>query len=103
MTSPMPITGLKSACERGGSCTSQMRMRTGYQDWDTYQQLHLQAVAPLSDEPLAFHAAPHVRLIREPLRAHDRRAPGGFTLFWGRVMMSAGDDSPWLPRQGLLE
>src|SRR6266487_34795 len=23
-TSPMPITGLKSACERGGSCTSQI-------------------------------------------------------------------------------
>ena len=65
----MHITGLKSAFERGGSCTSQMRMRTGYQDWDTYQQLLLQAVAPLSDEPLAFHAAPHVRLIRD-LIAH---------------------------------
>lgn len=45
-------------------------LATVYQDWDTtYQQLLLQAVAPLSDEPLAFHAAPHVRSIRD-LIAH---------------------------------
>jgi hypothetical protein len=49
-------------------------LATVYQGGDTYQQLLLQAVAPLSDEPRAFHAAPHVRSIRESLRAQYRRA-----------------------------
>jgi hypothetical protein len=44
-------------------------LATVSQDWDTYQHLLLQAVAPRSDEPLAFHVAPHVRSIRD-LIAH---------------------------------
>jgi len=52
-------------------------LATVYQDWDTYQQRLLQAVAP------------HVHSIRD-LIAHMIGAPGGFTLFWARVMMSAG-------------
>ena len=59
-------------------------LATVSQDWDTYQQLLLQAVAPLSDKQLAFHAAPHVRSIREPLRAQYRRARQVVSLCSGR-------------------
>jgi uncharacterized damage-inducible protein DinB len=65
-------------------------LATVYQDWDTYQQLLLQAVAPLSDEPLAFHAAPHVRSIRD-LIAHMI----GMHARWFHSVLGEGADVRW--------
>lgn len=36
-----------------------------YQGWENYQGLLIKALAPLSDEQLALHAAPHLRSIGE--------------------------------------
>lgn len=36
-----------------------------YKGWDAYQDLLIKALAPLSDEQLALHAAPHLRSIGE--------------------------------------
>jgi hypothetical protein len=46
--------------------------------------MHFMPFAPLSDEPLAFHAAPHLHSPRDPLRAHDRRASQVVSLCSGR-------------------
>jgi uncharacterized damage-inducible protein DinB len=38
-----------------------------YNGWQTYQELLIKAIAPLTDEQLALRAAPHLRSIRENL------------------------------------
>src|SRR2546428_641903 len=38
-----------------------------YKGWETYQDLLIKAVAPLSNEQLTLRAAPHLRSIREIL------------------------------------
>jgi len=42
-------------------------LTTFYQGWETYQDLLIKAIAPLSAEQLALRAAPHLRSIGENL------------------------------------
>ena len=53
-----------------------------YKGWDTYQQLLLAALTPLSDEQLELRAAPQLRTIRE-LVAH---IIGARALWWSELM-----------------
>jgi hypothetical protein len=64
-------------------------LATVSQDWDTYQHLLLQAVAPFSDKQLAFNAAPHLRSIRD-LIAHSIGARQ-----WFHSVLGGGDDVCW--------
>jgi uncharacterized damage-inducible protein DinB len=57
-----------------------------YKGWDTYQQLLLAALAPLSDEQLELRAAPHLRSIRE-LVAH---IIGARARWWSELMDEGG-------------
>jgi len=57
-----------------------------YKGWDTYQQLLLAALTPLSDEQLELRAAPQLRTIRE-LVAH---IIGARARWWSELMGEGG-------------
>lgn len=57
-----------------------------YKGWDTYQNLLLKAIAPLSAEQLALRTAPHLRSVGENV-AHIIGARAG----WFHTVMGEGD------------
>lgn len=57
-----------------------------YKGWDAYQDLLIKAIAPLSNEQLALHVAPHLRSIGENA-AHIV----GTRVGWFHMLMGEGD------------
>src|SRR5205807_4275698 len=54
-----------------------------YKGWETYQELLITAIAPLSSEQLAFRAAPHLRSIGEDVAHIIGARVGWFPMFMG--------------------